>query len=174
MRIAILLLCLTLVSLAQAPVDGRVKAAYRAIPHRQTDFTPAEARMSQAESSYLSWFFGQVNLGVALRVETMQGRDFKRYDTEVAGVIAALKGRTPPSGLKPVRDLVISALEDQRAYFADWAATPRADFQPSHAKVQSASSKLKQAYGALMQRYPGQKQAIQDAFFDGLCALDFL
>lgn len=61
---------------------------------------------------------------------------------------------------------------DQQAYFDQ--GQPGQPFQAGSPLVRSSSGKLKQAYGKLMSRYPGQSQWIQDAFFDHLCALDFV
>ena len=85
-----------------------------------------------------------------------------------------------PSGLSRYQSTLLKALSDQRAFFDEWRNEGQ-QFQYSngqtlgaHPRVQSASSSLKEAYGILMQTYPGESNHNKQAFFDYHCALDFL
>lgn len=168
-----LLFCLALIlpTYAQSP---EVKRAYEAIPHRYTPFEPGQAKMAGPEKAYLETNFALVNQAVVARVEATQSRSYAGYESKAQSLIRQLKAQKPPSSLKSYHELVIGAVEDQRAYFREWAKSPSAPFNPRHVKVQSASQKLRQAYGILMRQYPKEANQVKEAFFDHLCALDFI
>lgn len=87
-----------------------------------------------------------------------------------------------PEGLKAMHRSVLDALIDQGAYFEEWqrAVSKREPFKhalgasPQHPRVISSSQKLHEAYGRLMQVYPQEAERAKQAFFDHLCALDFI
>ena len=80
-------------------------------------------------------------------------------------------------------NLITTALREQGSYFREWdqATAKRQPFPYTlyqggnfHSLVRSSSSKLIQAYNHLMQSYPKESPHNRQAFFDHLCALDFL
>ena len=150
-----------------------VEAAYKAIPHRYTPFEATQAKMSSAEKAYLDKAFALVNRAVVARVAGGRGR-YADYDNEAAAILAEFASLHPPKKLAKFQQLVVGAIEDQRAYFQQRAAQPASKFAPGDPLVRSSSGKLRQAYGLLMKQYPGQAKRIQEAFFDHLCALDFI
>jgi hypothetical protein len=158
-------------AIAQTPA---VKRAYQAIPHRYTPFSAQQARMSAAESAYLTQNFDLVNEAVAARVTAMRSKGFASYDEQASTILASLNAQKPPRVLVKYHTLVIGAIEDQRAYFQAWRAKPNSPFNASDPLVLSASQKLKSAYGLLLKQFPDQAKQVQDAFFDHLCALDFI
>ncbi len=85
----------------------------------------------------------------------------------------------PPS-LRHVHQLVNEAIEEQRAFLHEWRQSLGAGADhvvptiAQHPLVQSASQKLQQAYQDLMRLFPQEGPHNKDAFFDYLCALDFL
>lgn len=174
-RIGLVSLILSLwVLLPAAAQEGEVERAYRAIPHRYTPFPNSQAKMTATEKRYLSANFTLVNEAVVARVQAMRSRQFQDYDNRAARILSQLKSQRPPRKLFKYHQLVVGAVEDQRAYFDAWSRQPRAKFNAADPLVQSASSKLKQAYGILQSQFPGQAKQVQEAFFDHLCALDFI
>jgi len=158
--------------------------AYEKIPHRRTVFNAGAAKMGAAEREFLTVFFETVDVGVVERVETMSRLMYRNYDRDLNGRYAVLKRRLNglkiPNKLKPIRKLVVDAVEDQRAFLHEWnedvqgAGKLSVNSVPSHPRVRSASTKLKNAYGKLMKLYPQEGQHNKEAFFDYLCALDFV
>ena len=167
-----------------------VEDAYRAIPHRYTPFESKSAKMNPTDAAFLQEFFRLMNLAIVERVQTQawfqsngkKGTAFSNYQRVTNGLIAQLEALAVPDKLKAVNRIVIEALKDQRAYFEEWQRmiTRQEPFKhalgagPHHARILAASQKLHDAYGRLMQAYPQEAERTKQAFFDHLCALDFI
>ena len=157
-----------------------IDEAYQAIPHRQTTFDPTQASMSTQERTYLKEHLYLVDLTMAYRVGALkyitskgrQGTDLKTYHRMVKGFLADMDALTPPKSLKEYHQLVYDSVIRQKAYFVHLQeGTP---FSSSHPYVRESHSKLVKAYNILMKRYPKASQHNKQAFFDHLCALDFI
>jgi hypothetical protein len=167
-----------------------VEEAYRAIPHRYTPFESRSVKMSSTDAAVLQKFFRLLNLAIVERVQAQawfqsngkRGGAFPNYQQNTDGLIVQLEGLTIPESLKAVHRDVIDALKDQRAYFEEWQRTVRRGepfryppgASPHHPRVLSSSQKLQQAYARLIQIYPQETERTKQAFFDHLCALDFI
>jgi hypothetical protein len=167
-----------------------VQEGYRAIPHRYTAFEIKSAKMDPKEAACLESFFRLVNLAIIERVQTLtwfqsngrQGSSLQSYRKRVGDLITQFRGLDVPKNLEEVRRQVIGAIKDQRTYFEEWeqVMTKREPFRyvlgsgSRHPKVLASSQKLQQAYAQLMQVYPREGSRNQQAFFDHLCALDFI
>jgi hypothetical protein len=167
-----------------------VEEAYRAIPHRYTAFEIKSAKMDPKEAACLESFFRLVNLAIVERVQTLtwfqsngrQGSSLQSYRKRVGDLLTQFGGLDVPKNLDEVRRQVIGAIKDQSTYFEEWeqAMMKREPFRyalgsgPRHPKVLASSQKLQQAYAQLMQVYPREGARNQQAFFDHLCALDFI
>lgn len=147
-----------------------VDEAYRAIPHRQTVFQASSAQMSAAEREYLVAFFQAIDLAIVAKMSTGRGKTVVQNYEPVWKAWETLK---PSSQMKATQDRVKSAIEDQQAYLQD-IEHKKTVWNTGHPKVQSASGKLHAAYGDLMRLYPRENATNQQAFFDYLCALDFV
>ena len=162
-----------------------VDEAYAAIPHRRTAIAFSGSNVPRADQDYLQVVFAAIDQAVLLRVATYQS--FSRGQTADAlpisrmdRLIRFLQSIDPPPHLKAYHKKIEQAVSDQRAFFDDWRSHG-SDFPyaqsaslGTHPKVASSSSALKEAYGILMQRYPGESPHNKEAFFDYHCALDFL
>ena len=175
-------------TIATAPklnLDLSVDAAYAAIPHRRTALDFATSNMSDEDRRFLEVAFHLIDQGIRLRVTTYQ--KFSRGEVRDSQPIAHmdllidyLQNIEAPAGLSGYQAHIVKALSDQRAFFEEWRKQGQ-QFQygspqtlGSHPKVQSASSALHEAYGALMSAYPNEVSNNKEAFFDYHCALDFL
>jgi len=167
-----------------------VEEAYRAIPHRYTPFESKSVKMSPKDAAALQGFFRLLNLAIVERVQAQtwfqsngkRGVAFPNYQRSTDGLIMQLEALTLPNSLKAIHRDVIDALRDQRAYFEEWQrAVHRGEpfryppgASPHHPRVLSSSQKLQQAYARLIQLYPQETERTKQAFFDHLCALDFI
>jgi hypothetical protein len=79
-----------------------------------------------------------------------------------------------PSDLGAVKDLITSAVKEQQRYFAVLDSHRKLEFDAGNRFVQSSHGKLIHAYRLLMSRYPQENAHNKKAFFDHLCALDFI
>ncbi len=167
-----------------------ISEAYRAIPHRQTTFRSQGARLDDGSKAFLHRFFTLVDHAMVARVATLRyfqsrgrrGQPFEQYQTEIDSVLKELRRLNAPASLQKAHRLVVEAIEAQGRYFADWNASgvrQHFDYQPGptmrqHEAIRASSSRLHQAYAEIM-RVCGQKDSgNKNAYFDHLCALDFI
>ncbi len=172
--------------------DGMsINDAYRSIPHRQTTYQVLPASISSKDAGSLDRLFGIVDRAVVARVETLswltsggrQGKPVADYQRTSEGLLRELEKLNPPERIVPAVNLIATALQEQRSYFREWDKAT-AESQPFpytlykdgnlHSLVRSSSSKLIQAYNHLMQSFPTESPHNRQAFFDHLCALDFI
>ena len=165
-------------------LDVSVDAAYAAIPHRRTAMNFAASNMPDQDKRFLAAVFHVIDQAIRLRVTAYQKSEkgqlgdaqFADFDT----LIDYLQNAEAPTALSSYKARVVQALSDQKAYFQEWREQGQ-EFQygtpqtlSTHAKVQSASSALREAYGILMELYPSEGELNKAAFFDYHCALDFV
>jgi hypothetical protein len=63
---------------------------------------------------------------------------------------------------------------EQRAALAEWRKTAVPADLARHPLVASSSGKLRRAYGELLTLFPQEDAHNKAAFFDYLCAMDFI
>lgn len=154
MRVELPAAALLVLLAARTGATMSVDEAYAAIPHRRTVFDQRAARMSSEESDGLAKLFALVDRAIVARM-TKAGHD---------AVLADLRALELPKTLRGVQALVIDAVRAERAYLVDG----------DQGGVQRASAQLHAAYAELMRLFPEEAANNRDAFFDYLCALDFL
>ncbi|MEM7225196.1 MAG: hypothetical protein AAF495_19615 [Pseudomonadota bacterium] len=159
--------------------DLSVVDAYAAIPHRRTAFSERESTRSHGDARYLSALFAWTDLAVVERVTSQRALWSQQHSSLPASsydaILEGLSSLETPRHLRPAQDLIESAISDQRAYFDEWQASGRRDyFKASHALVQSSHRKLIAAYKKLKAAYGDEPAHNKRAFFDHLCALDFI
>jgi hypothetical protein len=147
-----------------------VEEAYRLVPHRQTVFQPAAARMPVSERAYLVAFFDAIDQAIVAKVSARRGATVAQA---YAPVWEAWERLNPPASLRATQDKVKSAIVDQQAFLLE-IEKRQSGWNMSHPKVRSSSAALQAAYGDLMRTYPGEDAINKQAFFDYLCALDFI
>lgn len=147
-----------------------VDEAYRLIPHRQTVFQAASAQMPAAESAYLVAFFSVIDQAIVAKVSSSRGSTVAQAYAPVWTAWARLR---PPSALKATQERVKAAIEEQQAFLLE-VERKQTGWNMSHPRVRSASAKLQAAYGDLMRIYGNENASNKQAFFDYLCALDFI
>ncbi len=168
-------------------VSMSVDEAYRAIPHRQTTFNPEKAKMKASSKATLNEMLQLADEAMAQRVQGMlwhqtnaqRGIPYESYETNINKILQRLSALKPPGRLASVRKLLVEAIQEQKDYFKSWhnqSAELKAPqrFNPRHALVKRSHNKLIKAYNLLMQMYPSANPHNKQAFFDHLCALDFL
>lgn len=144
-----------------------VQQAYDDIPHKRTVFQAAQGTMSSEEGAALNAFFEAVDLAIIAKAEVKHGMAVeKAYEP----FWKTWKSLSWPKKLDTVRSSVELAVKEQQSYLAKKSIT----FDRNNPQVQKASGALHQAYGLLMQLYPNENAMNKQAFFDYLCALDFI
>lgn len=129
-----------------------VEDAYAAIPHRRTAMNFATSKLSEADRRYLAVAFHVIDQSIRLRVTAYrrfsESSDAANLISEMDRMIVFMQKVEPPARLSAYHELLIKALGDQRAFFAEWQSAGQ-QFQygspgklASHPKVQSASNAL--------------------------------
>lgn len=167
MRTRILAVLVGIVSSANAL---SVEEAYRLIPHQRMIFRSESARMPIAERAYLAALFSAVDQAIVAKVSA-------RRETNVANayqtVWKAWEQLNPPTALKAMQDKVKAAILDQQTFLLE-VEQKRTNWNMNHQKVRSSSARLQDAHSDLVRIYPRENATNKQAFFDYLCALDFV
>lgn len=159
-----------------------VEQAYAAIPHQRTPFDAAGSHLAKGQVDALEQLFNLSDRGMVLRVDGLDA--LKRADMprlraivrDYAAVLEGLRALRPTQQTRAATDLVLQAVQQHARFFegklaSGTAAQPDASFT---ADVHQSSQKLRQAYSLLMAAFPDETPRNRQAFFDYLCALDFL
>ena len=157
--------------------------AYSAIPHRRTLYEPPASTAAPDKARELGRLFTLTDEGVVLRVEGMRAqraRDaaqvrsvVQRYDA----LIAKLEGEKFAPEVARARDLIAEGVRMHRKYLASRPAggmTFVRNELTAAPDVTQASRKLIGAYQLLMAAFPKEAARNKTAFYDHLCALDYL
>ena len=155
-----------------------VVEAYRAIPHQQTTFAPDLASMPSNERRFIESLFELTDFAVSERVQSLhyfqtsgrQGSAPVNYPT----LLARLNALSAPRALGEVKSLITAAVTEQQQYFSTANAQSDLKFNSRDPLVQSSHRKLLAAYQLLISRYQSEDAHNKKAFFDHLCALDFI
>lgn len=164
---------------ADLELDMSVDAAYKAIPHKQTTFNPGLAKMDMDERQFLEQLFALTDAAMVQRVQTMIGlQENARIDALEKNyniILSQLNQLDVPDKLRPVYTLVEQAILAQMLYLEQWQEAGAPDQFNSRAPlVQNSHRKLIQAHQLLVQAFPTETAHNKAAFFDHLCALDFI
>jgi len=156
-----------------------VGEAYRAIPHQRTPFDDQAARMEVADAAYLDRLFVLTDIAMVERVQSQLWLQSGGKQGSAQGnhrsILAHLNALESPDRLQRVHTLIREAIEEQHRYLSTWQASGRANyFSPSAPLILSSHGKLIGAYSELQALYPGEGAHNRQAFFDHLCALDFI
>ncbi len=136
-----------------------------------------------AQTLYLAQMFELVDKAIVLKVlagKAMQARDFeivKKIISDYSGVLSQLLALTATDDLKPVASQIYSAIKNHQRYFMEKQKHFEVSGQYDNKytpDIYQASDNLKQAYGLLMQQFAHEQKNNKIAFYDYLCALDFI
>jgi hypothetical protein len=159
-----------LMGIATSTLALSVEEAYRLIPHQRTIFQAASAHMTSSERVYLVAFFNAIDQAIVAKVCVRRGASVAEA---YAPVWRAWEELSPPTSLKTTQGKVKAAIMDQQAFLLE-IERKQSSWNMSHSKVRSSSANLQQAYGDLMRLYSSEDATNKRAFFDYLCALDFI
>ena len=160
-----------------------IEEAYAAIPHQRTVFDRSASRLSKAQVEGLLQLFALTDRGTVLRVEAMRAfrggqlQDFRAALDRYRTLIEALRSLNLPGELMPAHALIVQSVQGHQRFFeaslkaSDSLARRELVFTT---EVHESSRKLRQAYDLLMKMYSNEPGVNKSAFFDYLCALDFL
>jgi hypothetical protein len=161
-----------------------VEQAYREIPHNRTVFDATTSALSAAQIKALKRLFELSDRGVVLRVAGLQALQSSSNDVRLVlsqydALTKELDSFAPPAEIESARALVAQAVRLHRQYFEIIGRDKEAGraielAYRQNQLVKQASQQLISAYSVLMQTFPKEPAVNRQAFYDYLCALDFL
>jgi hypothetical protein len=176
-----LFLLLAVPAFAAPPLS--VEQAYAAVQHRRTPFDARAGKLPASATDALHRFFTLSDQLVVARVSAMRAQaegDAKGLQNALEAYDAGssrLRSEPLTAEVGQARDLVLEAMSMQKRFLASRPAGSmrfvRAELQQAP-DVKQASLRLHRAYSILMRAYPETLGGQRQAFFDHLCALDFL
>ena len=160
-----LFLCLCLIH--TMPHALTVDEAYAAVPHQRTVYKTDMSRLSAQHRNYLQKLFVLTDDALVLRIRFMRGeRDDERYQD----IILQLRQLTPPAQAESAHRLIIRAVQLQHQYFL---ANDAKNSKQQSSLMHQSHRLLINAYNELKKKLPDSGHN-QKAYFDHLCALDFI
>jgi hypothetical protein len=163
-----------------------IEEAYRAIPHGKTDFMIQNSKLDLESKIYLKQMFDLVNMAIVQRVQTLRwftshgkkGNNYQEYAANTATIQRKLNELKAPPSLMNAKLLVAQSLDDQLSYFRKWEPHVTKgklyQFNSRDPLIQSSHRNLINAYNQLMGTFPLESKVNKQAFFNHLCALDFI
>lgn len=158
-----------------------VEEAYRQIPHAQTTYLSSKSNLDKALNTDLERMFALVDQGVVARFESY--RNLYNSKSAQSGiksykkVIADLTELKVAKSLHTIKKTIIDSMTTQVLYLEEWSRNQEnknTPFNPGHPQVQKSSNSLRAAYARLTSLFPKESEHNRKAFFDHLCALDFI
>jgi hypothetical protein len=154
--------------------------AYAAIPHQRTVFDTMGSRLPTEQADALDKLFLLLDRAIVLRVDALSA--LKRGDAahlqanvvEYPALIAAMRALRLTPQTQAATSLIIQAVQQHQAFFNSKLADGSRLDSGFTADVSQSSQNLHQAYSLLMRTFPEETPHNRQAFFDYLCALDFL
>lgn len=172
-----------------SPAAESSAAAYSAVPHSQTTYQSSQSSQPVDLAASIQCVLGLVDWLIIQKVRTQQAfqarsnvaQALSSYEDSADKIIARLETYAADPRLQKPVSLIIMGVEGQTDYFRVWArsgADPKLapggpDFG-SNNHIRRSSESLKKAYSELMAAFAGESEHNKRAFFDHLCALDFV
>src|SRR2546422_7464575 len=167
-----------------------VEEAYQAVPHKRTPYEAQLSTLGPPEREFLSRFFVLSDQALVERVETLKALregnrlPYERYEENIARILTGLRLLQEPASARGLVAALSRAIEHQRAFFRKWntATAVRRPFSFPAGETQTgidpsigkASEELRRLYADLLSRYGTEHPHNREAFYQHLCALDFL
>ncbi len=156
-----------------------VSQAYQAIPHKQVTFRSNQSVLTRKEAKYLEQAFALVDLAVVERVTLM--RTLKRkgnrplrldnYDQ----ILKRLLALDVSPGLEYFHEQVMASIVEEKEYYRSLQDQPSVTVvDRRHSLIQQTHRRLMASHKFLIKRYPDESRSNYQAFYEHLCALDFI
>ena len=156
-----------------------VAQAYRAIPHNQVTFRSRASVIQRKEAEYLEQAFSLVDLAVVERIALLRNIQSKvpkpirleNYDQ----ILKRLMSLPVPPGLDYFHHQVVGAIMEEKHYYQGLQEHPSGTaVNRWHPLIRRSHRRLMASYQFLVTRYPQESRSNQQAFYEHLCALDFI
>ncbi len=154
-----------------------IESAYQQIPHERKRFEAEDSQLSDETKAGLSKLFTLVDLGVVYRVKLLKELGSGTFSQNPEKLYERLVSELNLiDGISPeIQSEIKNAIMEQRDFFMQsYNRRQLASSYTSDSLVQNSSGRLRKAYSLLMSTYKDESKGNKDAFYQHLCALDFL
>ncbi|MCB9977329.1 MAG: hypothetical protein H6858_07010 [Rhodospirillales bacterium] len=167
-----------------------IEESYAFFNHERTPFDTKISKLSPYDVAYLKHYFSLTDQAFQLRTNMMQyfyvnsqsyKKQIRNYVDKINEVLDNfILVRAPTKELKDIEKLTMLAIAEQRDFFIEWSQangrevlTLREGYKYNK-RVISSHLKLQKAYTELMLLFKDEDPYNHKAFYDHLCALDFI
>ena len=152
-----------------------IDKAYRLIPHQQTPFVLHQSNIPHDQAAKVAQLLSLAELAMVARVDAMLNGPVKNdYFSQIDTILWQLQNLDTSQDLLQAKLHILSAIRQHRSYFELHKADDNKARTERNKLIQSSHRQLITAYNTLMQLYPQETRHNKQAFFDYLCALDFI
>jgi hypothetical protein len=152
-----------------------IDQAYRLIPHQQTTFKLQQSKIPKSDAHDVAQLLSLAEQAMVERVDALvNGPDKSDYLSRIDSISWQIDHLQVPASIDSARQHILTAVQQHRAYFELHGANGSQAKVTRHQLIQSSHGHLIAAYNRLMQTYPAETGHNKQAFFDYLCALDFI
>ena len=152
-----------------------IDQAYRLIPHERTVFRLHQSKIPATEAQQVAKLLSLAENAMVERVDAMvNGAGKTGYLSRIDGILWQIDQLSVPTRVQVARDHIQTAVQQHRVYFELQNASGNQAEASRQQLVQTSHRHLISAYQQLMQTYPAETKHNKQAFFDYLCALDFI
>lgn len=152
-----------------------IERAYELIPHQRTVFLLHQTNLPASEAQQVASLLSLAEKAMVERVNAMiNGAGKTGYLSRIDGILWQVEQLQLPAQVQTARDHIKMAMQQHRSFFELQHVTGNSAQASRQQLVQSSHQHLLSAYRLLKQAYPSETKHNQQAFFDYLCALDFI
>ncbi|MCP4769565.1 MAG: hypothetical protein GY875_25320 [Gammaproteobacteria bacterium] len=149
--------------------------AYRLIPHQRTVFQLHQSAIPATEAQQVAKLLLLAEKAMVERVDAMvNGAGKTGYLPRIDSILWQIDQLRVPIRVQAARDHIHEAVQQHRTFFELQNVTGNQVEANRQQLVQSSHRHLVKAYRQLLQTYPEETKHNKQAFFDYLCALDFI
>lgn len=156
-----------------------IAQAYRAIPHNQVTYRSSKSVLNKEEAEYLEEAFSLVDLAVVERMTLLRtiqrnmNRPLRLDNYEQ--ILKRFLTLAVPPGLDYFHDQVVASIVEEKDYYQGLQNQPSVTaVNLRHPLIQGTHRRLVASHQFLTKRYPQESRSNQQAFYEHLCALDFI
>ena len=152
-----------------------IEQAYQLIPHQRTVFQLHKTNLPASEAQQVARLLKLAEKAMVERVNALKnGAGKTGYLSRIDSLLWQIEQLQVPGQVMVARDYIQTAVQQHRSFFELQHASGSNARASRQQLMQSSHRHLISAYGVLMQAYPNETKHNKQAFFDYLCALDFI
>ncbi len=152
-----------------------VDQAYQLIPHQRTVFELHKTNLPASEAAQVARLLTLAEKAMVERVNALHNGARKTgYKSRIDSILWQIEQLQVPGQVTAARDHILVAVQQHRSFFELQHVSGNDANASRNQLVHSSHRHLISAYNVLMGAYPNETRQNRQAFFDYLCALDFI